>query len=86
MIKIPIDQIKDNLEETFDERKVERLMADIIENGLKEPLKVLHEDGCEDFIILDGNHRIKALKRLGWKEVPCIVTFVQRQQHPYPRG
>lgn len=36
-----------------------------------KPLHVYQQDG--KYVVLGGNMRLKALKELGWKEVPCTV-------------
>ncbi|MFW6219624.1 MAG: ParB N-terminal domain-containing protein [bacterium] len=41
-------------------------LSDIAKNGLKEPI-LLSSDGSE---IIEGNHRVQALKQLGYKLIP----------------
>jgi len=43
-------------------------LKDIAENGLREPI-LLTQDGSE---IIEGNHRVQALRQLGYKKVPVI--------------
>jgi ParB-like chromosome segregation protein Spo0J len=50
---------------------VEPLINDIKKNGLKEPLYVVKVGDL--YRVEDGNHRQRALKKLGWKIIPCIV-------------
>ena len=50
---------------------IDSLVEDIRKNGLKEPLQV-HKVG-DLYKVEDGNHRQRALKILGWKEIPCMV-------------
>jgi ParB-like chromosome segregation protein Spo0J len=50
----------------------EKLKEDIRKNGLKEPLWVTsNNDGT--YRLVEGIHRIKALRELGWKLVPAMV-------------
>lgn len=91
---IPIEKIVDDFDfyygreglsedvKTRAKAKVERLMDDISKNGLKKPLIVFEEKGV--YQIIDGTHRIRALRNLGWKEVPCIISTSGRQAKPYP--
>jgi ParB-like chromosome segregation protein Spo0J len=93
-MNIPIEKIIDDFDFYYgrkdqDEKikakalsKVEMLKEDILKNGLKNPLIVFEENGM--YQIKDGTHRIRALKELGWKEVPCIISTSGRQAKPYP--
>lgn len=65
---IPIEKIIDPDIWNLD---VDPLVKDIEKNGLTEPLKV-HKVG-NFYRVEDGNHRQRALKKLGWKEIPCMV-------------
>jgi ParB-like chromosome segregation protein Spo0J len=65
---IPIEKIIDPDIWNLD---VDPLIKDIEKNGLKEPLQV-HKVG-DFYKVEDGNHRQRALKKLGWKIVPCMV-------------
>lgn len=49
------------------------LLEDIWENGLKTPLTVTaNKDGT--YTVLDGCHRYRCCKKLGFSKVPCIVV------------
>lgn len=50
----------------------ESLKQDISKNGLKERLWVA-PNGDGTYKLVEGVHRIKALRELGWKEIPCMV-------------
>lgn len=55
-----------------EEKKVLRLMEEIKESGiLKNPISVGTDSGNN--IVIDGNNRLTALKRLGVKWAPCVV-------------
>jgi ParB-like chromosome segregation protein Spo0J len=85
---IPIDQIIDTFDTTYIGRKkafeiVDELVEDIAKNGLKHRLFVHQLEG-NLYGVTDGLHRLRALKRLGWKEVPCTVVSwkVQAKNRP----
>lgn len=85
---IPIDQIIDTYEKTYGDkptakRIVEELIIDIPKNGLKRRLFV-HPEG-NLYGVTDGLHRLRALKALGWKEVPCTVVSWSVQAKPHPQ-
>jgi ParB-like chromosome segregation protein Spo0J len=69
---VPIEKIVEHIKEKWDPERVAELVKDISKSGLKQPLQLyLNSDGTYE--IDDGNHRLKALKQLGWKEIPCMV-------------
>jgi len=57
----------------LDEELVARLQEDIGANGLMEPLLVARcEEPAGTWYVLDGLHRLEALRRLGVSEVPVL--------------
>ena len=53
---------------------LEALKNEIMSDGiLKMPIAV----DKNTFIILDGHHRLQALKRLGCKKIPCVLVDYQ---------
>jgi len=72
---IHIEDIVERIKEEWDPERVAELVKSISENGLKQPLQV-YPAGNGTYEIDDGNHRLKALKQLGWKEIPCMVFDV----------
>ena len=85
---IPIEQIVDTFDETYGGRKkafeiVDDLVEDIAKNGLRTRLFVHPLEG-NLYGVTDGLHRLRALKRLSWKEVPCTVVpwKVQAKNRP----
>jgi ParB-like chromosome segregation protein Spo0J len=50
----------------------EELKENIKNNGLKERLWVI-SNGDGTYRLVEGVHRIKALRELGWKEIPVMV-------------
>lgn len=51
--------------------RIDDLKKDIKKNGLKESLIMAYQNG--EVSIIEGNHRIQALKELGYKEVPITL-------------
>jgi len=57
--------------ESTDPKLVNELMEDIRLRGhLRKPILV----DLETLIIIDGHHRVEALKRLGCKNIPCLLV------------
>jgi ParB-like chromosome segregation protein Spo0J len=86
---IPIEQIIDTFEKTYGNKKgsqriVEELVEDIPKNGLKRRLFVHPLEG-NLYGVTDGLHRLRALKQLGWKEVPCTIVTWKVQAKPHPQ-
>jgi len=60
--------------------KVEGTEEDVIKlaNSIKEDssagvpaVREIKVDGVDKFEVIDGNHRLTAIKKLGWEKVPC---------------
>jgi hypothetical protein len=66
---LPISVLRPH--ERVDPDLVKELAEDIKECGfLRKPIVVDHET----LIIIDGHHRVEALKRLGCKRAPCLLV------------
>ncbi len=70
-IDIPIMRLRPLRERKVSSREYDRILASVKAIGLIEPL-IVHPDG-EDYVILDGVQRYKALLEMGVEVVPCIV-------------
>ncbi|MDM5209856.1 nucleoid occlusion protein [Cytobacillus kochii] len=73
--KIPIDQIVPNRFQPrtiFDDEKIEELSRTIHIHGIIQPI-VVREYGDNQFEIIAGERRWRAMNKLGWEEVPAIV-------------
>ncbi|MGG1675906.1 nucleoid occlusion protein [Neobacillus sp. NRS-1170] len=73
--KIPIDQIVPNRFQprtVFDEDKIEELSRTIHIHGIIQPI-VVREFAIGKYEIIAGERRWRAMKKLGWTEVPAIV-------------
>ena len=73
--KIPIDHIIPNRFQPrtiFDDEKIEELSRTIHTHGIIQPI-VVREFQQNTFEIIAGERRWRAMKKLGWDEVPAIV-------------
>lgn len=70
-IDVPIIKLRPLRERSVTKREFGRIVASIKATGLIEPLVVFREG--EDFVILDGVQRYRALVELGVEVVPCIL-------------
>jgi hypothetical protein len=69
MAIIDIENLK--IHEMVVERHVVELKAEIIRDGvLKRPIAV----DCNTMVVLDGHHRLCALRDLGYRKVPVIFV------------
>ena len=80
MLKIqsfPIDQIyvPTKRARTLDADKVEALAEDILENGQQVPIRV--RAGKGRFVLLEGLHRLEALRALGETTVEGYLTHAR---------
>lgn len=75
VVKLPIDKIIANKFQPrtiFDEDKIEELARTIHMHGVIQPI-VVRVDEDENFEIIAGERRFRAMKTLGWEEVPAII-------------
>jgi ParB family chromosome partitioning protein len=73
--KIPIDHILPNRFQprtVFDEGKIEELARTIHIHGIIQPI-VLREFAVDQYEIIAGERRWRAMKKLGWTEAPAII-------------
>lgn len=69
--------------EEIEESKLREVVKSIKKDGLREPIKISKENK----IVLDGHHRLKSFKILGFREIPVIsieylsdeVTVISRR-------
>ncbi len=57
-VRVPVKRVK-----TLDAAKVQEIAEDMLENGQTTPIRV-RADG-EKFVLIEGLHRLEALRALG---------------------
>ena len=75
VIKLPIDQIVPNRFQPrtiFDDGKIEELSRTIHTHGVIQPI-VVRKTSENQYEIIAGERRYRAMKKLQWTEVPAIV-------------
>lgn len=73
--RIPIDHIVPNRFQprtVFDDDKIEELSRTIHTHGIIQPIVLRQYEG-NSYEIIAGERRWRAMKRLGWEEVPAII-------------
>lgn len=79
---ININDIKPNASQprkTFDEEKLEELAASIEEHGLIQPIVLRKVDN--GYEIVAGERRWRAARKIGIKEIPCIVKELTDEEN-----
>ena len=73
---IALSQIKPNPmqpRKQFSDTELRDLEASIRSNGLLQPVTVRAAAAGNEFFLIAGERRFRAVQRLGWREVPAIV-------------
>jgi hypothetical protein len=70
-LDIPLARLRPLRERKITRREYGRIVASIKAVGLIEPL-IVYPDG-DDYVILDGAQRYRALLELGVEEAPCVL-------------
>lgn len=74
---LPLAAIRRPLKRSLDEAKVERLMASIACEGLREPIEVLEVEGV--LWGFNGCHRVAAHERLGLTTISARIRRATAQ-------
>ncbi len=69
-IHVPVKRVK-----TLEAEKVTALAEDILENGQRVPIRV--RQGKGRFVLLEGYHRLAALRALGESDVQAYVAHAK---------
>lgn len=74
IVDLDLLQINPDNPKTAKEGEMEELIASLKRDPELMNYMPLHviEDG-EHFMVVDGNHRLMAIRELGWSEVPCEI-------------
>ncbi|BDH63808.1 nucleoid occlusion protein [Lysinibacillus sp. PLM2] len=82
VVKIPIEKIVPNRYQprtVFDEEKIEELARTIHTHGVIQPIVVRKFDENQ-YEIIAGERRYRAMKKLNWSEVPAIVRSLSDKE------
>jgi sulfiredoxin len=60
----------------LEEDKVDTLAEDILENGLKEPIHVLHGKGR--YVLQSGLHRLEAVRFLDEEDITVFIVQARK--------
>lgn len=52
-------------------KNLQGLMQDIKDHGLKQPIGAYPTEGGKKFVLVFGNRRLEACRKLGWKKIPA---------------
>ena len=63
---------------TLDEAKVETLAESIIEDGQKIPIHVRVDSEKKRYVLVEGLHRLEALKALGEATIDSLIVMPRR--------
>lgn len=74
-----IDVSGDNERKEFDQEAIEQLAATIRQHGLIEPI-VIRPTSTPRFELIAGERRLRAVKKLGWCEVPAHIVSADATQ------
>ena len=70
---VPISEIKVKNRVRKDLGDIESLVRSIQENGLLQPVVI-----SSDNVLIAGERRLTAMKRLGWKEILAVVKDIEK--------
>ena len=57
----------------FDEEALERMAESLKSRGLLQPIRVRWDAGLGLYVLVAGERRFRAAKKIGWTEISCIV-------------
>ena len=64
---------------TLDEAKAEALAESIIEDGQKTPIHVRPDPGKNRYVLVEGLHRLEALRSLGEATIDALIVMPRRK-------
>ena len=76
VVEIPIDKIiipKRRARATFTPEQEAELRASIEKHGFYIPILV-SDNGDGTYTLIDGEHRIKIVKEMGWEKIPAVIV------------
>lgn len=82
IVKVPVEQIIPNRFQPrtiFDEEKIDELARTIHTHGMIQPI-VIRQLDHDQYEIIAGERRYRAIKKLGWEYVPSIIKDMNDKQ------
>lgn len=78
---VPIDSVFSDAIKTrpLDEDRIVELMASFASKGQQQPIKV-RPNSNGSHVVVFGEHRLEAAKRLGWKEISAVVEDIDEHE------
>ena len=73
-MQLLIDSIVEKRRQAIDENHIEEFV-ELIEAGKRLPPILVRRDASDIFWLVDGRHRLAALKRLGRSHVEVLITL-----------
>jgi ParB family chromosome partitioning protein len=81
-IRLPVDKIIPNRfqpRRSFNPEKIEEIALSIKAQGLLQPVLV-NDHGDGTYELISGERRLRAVKKLGWPDIPALVRKVSDNQ------
>ncbi|MEL7154945.1 MAG: ParB N-terminal domain-containing protein [Pseudomonadota bacterium] len=63
---------------TLEPAKVEKIAEDMLENGQTTPIRVRADKDKDGFILVEGYHRLEALRALGEDQIQGYLVQAQK--------
>jgi ParB family chromosome partitioning protein len=79
---LPVDKIVPNRfqpRKSFDPETIAEMAASVEAQGLIQPV-VVNDRGDGKYEMISGERRLRAVKKLGWKEIPAIIHQVEESR------
>lgn len=80
--RLPVDKIVPNRfqpRKSFDPETIAEMAASVEAQGLIQPV-VVNDRGDGKYEMISGERRLRAVKKLGWKEIPAIIHQVEESR------
>jgi len=71
-IRISDIKINERIRNNLNRSQVKRLSESINQIGLINPITITKKK-----ILVAGNHRLHACKKIGWNKIPCVITTIE---------
>ena len=71
-VKISDIEINERIRGNLNKSQVNRLSESINQIGLINPITITKKK-----VLVAGNHRLHACKKIGWNKIPCVITTIE---------